>query len=113
MLLSEAVETVAAWRRDGKDAGLRATPPHICDAIDKLVRIGEYMTGAAREGGNLADAMQIVEEADRVRAVIRELKSAFAKSELDGGVAAAPRHPLYIAAQARLDELHDQLMMVI
>lgn len=62
---------------------------------------------------NLDDALEIVEEIDRVRSVIRELKAAFAKSELDGGVKAAPKHPLYIEAQEKLDQLHDQLMMVI
>ncbi|QIG59022.1 hypothetical protein SEA_RUBYRALPH_14 [Microbacterium phage RubyRalph] len=62
---------------------------------------------------NLDDAIEIVAEIDRVRSVIRELKAAFAKSELDGGAKAAPSHPLYIQAQEKLDELHDQLMMVI
>ncbi|QUE25562.1 hypothetical protein SEA_SADLAD_15 [Microbacterium phage SadLad] len=62
---------------------------------------------------NIDDALEIVAEIDRVRSVIRELKAAFAKSELDGGAKAAPSHPLYIQAQAKLDELHDQLMQVI
>ena len=109
MQLSDAVQVVSAWHQEGMDG----SSPELAKAIEKLIHIGAYMTSEADQGGNLADAMQIVEEADRVRAVIRELKSAFAKSELDGGVAAAPRHPLSIAAQARLDELHDQLMMVI
>lgn len=65
------------------------------------------------ERTNLDDALEIVAEIDAVRSVVRELKAAFAKSELDGGVKAVVRHPLYIEAQAKLDELHDQLMMVI
>lgn len=62
---------------------------------------------------NLDDALEIVAEIDQVRSILRELKSAFARSELDGGVKAAPRHPLWIQAEERLAELHEQLMMVI
>lgn len=62
---------------------------------------------------NLDDALEIVHEIDDVRSVIRELKAAFARSELDGGAKAAPSHPLYVEAEERLAALHDQLMMVI
>lgn len=62
---------------------------------------------------NLDDALALVEEIDRVRAVQRELRAAFARSELDGGAKAAPAHPLYIEAEARLAQLHEQLMLLI
>lgn len=62
---------------------------------------------------NVDDALGIVAEIDQVRAVLRELKAAFARSELDGGVKAAPRHPLYTQCEERLATLHDQLMLLI
>lgn len=62
---------------------------------------------------NIDDALEIVAEVDRVRSVIRELRAAFARSELDGGVKAAPQHPLYIECEERLAALHEQLMMAI
>lgn len=62
---------------------------------------------------NIDDALEIVHEIDQARSVIRELKAAFARSELDGGVKAALQHPLYIECEARLDALHEQLMQVI
>lgn len=62
---------------------------------------------------NIDDALDIVAEIDQVRAVLRELKAAFARSELDGGAKAAPRHPLYIQCEERLATLHDQLMLLI
>jgi hypothetical protein len=62
---------------------------------------------------NLDDAVQVVAEIDKVRAVQRELRSAFARSELDGGAKAALNHPLYLEAATRLDELHDELMGLI
>lgn len=68
---------------------------------------------AAPSRTSLDDALEIVRDVDRVRAVMRELKAAFARSELDGGVKAAPQHPLYIECEERLAALHDQLMMVI
>lgn len=62
---------------------------------------------------NIDDALEIVHEIDQVRSVVRELKAAFARSELDGGVKAAPRHPLYVECEERLATLHDQLLMVL
>lgn len=62
---------------------------------------------------NLDDAIAIVDQIDRVRAVQRELKAAFARSELDGGAKAAVDHPLYLEAAAKLEELHDEMMGLI
>ena len=62
---------------------------------------------------NLDDAIDIVHEIDRLRAVQRELRSAFARSDLDGGAKAAVDHPLFIQAAQALDILHDQLMGLI
>lgn len=65
------------------------------------------------EINNLWRAAHLVEQISEVRGVVAELKSAFARNELDGGVKATYDHPLYIQAQARLAELHEQLLMVI
>ncbi|AWN07778.1 hypothetical protein HOT31_gp107 [Microbacterium phage Hendrix] len=62
---------------------------------------------------NLEDALVLIDVIASIRSVQRELKSAFAKSELDGGAKAAFVHPLYVQAQEQLDRLHDQLMMLI
>lgn len=62
---------------------------------------------------NIDDAIEVVCEIDQVRAVQRELKAAFARSELDGGVKAAPSHPLYIECEERLATLHEQLILII
>lgn len=62
---------------------------------------------------NLERASELIEKIYTVRAVQRELKSAFARSELDGGARAAVKHELYIEAQAELDRLHDALMILI
>ena len=69
--------------------------------------------GGGEQPDNLAIAIQLTWEIQQVRAARDELKSAFARSELDGGVKATYHHPLYIQAQERLTELHEQLMMVI
>ena len=62
---------------------------------------------------NVDDAVDIISRIECLRAVQRELKSAFARSDLDGGAKAALSHPLYIQVQEELDELHDQLMMLV
>ena len=62
---------------------------------------------------NLSRAADIVAEIDRVRGVQRELRAAFARSELDGGAKAAPAHPLYVDAEAELERLHAALMILI
>ena len=62
---------------------------------------------------NIDDAIELVREIGQARAVLRELKAAFARSELDGGVKAAPKHPLYVECEERLATLHEQLMMLI
>lgn len=90
-------------------------------AIDTLIaharRSLDAPVAALKEDGggpnNLWIAANLIADIESVRAVQREIRSAFARSELDGGVKAAPRHPLYIEAEERLAELHDQLMMVI
>lgn len=62
---------------------------------------------------NVDDAVDLISRIECLRAVQRELKSAFARSDLDGGAKAALSHPLYIQVQEELDELHDQLMMLV
>lgn len=66
-----------------------------------------------RDAINLDKAVEIIGRIQKLRDVQRELKSAFARSELDGGAKAALQHPLYLAAQAKLDQLHDDLMVLI
>lgn len=68
---------------------------------------------AAASRTNLDDAIDIIQQIDEVRAVQRELKAAFARRELDGGVQAALSHPLYLQAQAELEELHEELTLLI
>lgn len=83
--------------------------PVLADAIEASVPVevvALYRT-------NLDDALEIVGEIDRVRAVIRELRSAFARSELDGGLKALPDHPLHQQAEAKLHELHERLMILV
>lgn len=65
------------------------------------------------EWTNIDDASEIVWKIDLLRGVQRELKSAFARSDLDGGAKAALSHPLYIQVQEELDELHDRLMTLV
>ena len=72
-----------------------------------------HIIGGESGASNLEIATGIVREIEQVRGVVAELKSAFARNQLDGGVKAAYTHPLYIQAQARLAELHEQMMMVI
>lgn len=84
---------------------------HARHLLEVLFAAGLDVTTERRT--NIDDALEIVHQIDQVRAVIRELKAAFARSELDGGVKAAPRHPLYIQCEQRLETLHEQLMMVI
>lgn len=126
MELHEAAVTVAEWRRDGKDAGLRHLTPHLRDALDTLVAharrsLEEPRAELAKSGErdphpeitNLVKAVELTDQIAMLRAVVREVRSAFARSELDGGVQAAPEHPLYIQAEAEIAKLHEQLMVLI
>lgn len=61
---------------------------------------------------NIDDALEIVADIQKIYSVQRELKAAFARSDLDGGVKAAPSHPLYAECEERLEKLRDQLKMV-
>ena len=81
---------------------------HLAEVLLKVLR-----TPFPESRTNLDDALEIVHEIDQARSVIRELKAAFARSELDGGAKAAPSHPLYIEAEEHLAALHERLMMVI
>lgn len=80
--------------------------------LDEL-KLQEWEWEAAQRLTNLDRAVDLIEQIEQIRAVQRELKSAFARSELDGGARAALNHPLYVQAQAKLDELHDALMILI
>lgn len=62
---------------------------------------------------NLDDAIAIVARIAQVRAVQTELRSAFAKRELDGGAKAAFDHPLYQQAVAELGDLHERMTLLI
>lgn len=64
------------------------------------------------ERTNIDDALEIVADIQKIYSVQRELKAAFARSDLDGGVKAAPSHPLYAECERRLEKLRDQLKMV-
>lgn len=62
---------------------------------------------------NLDDARAIVAEIHEIRAVQTELRSAFARRELDGGARAAFDHPLYLDAVRALEALHERLTLLI
>ena len=62
---------------------------------------------------NLDDALAILDRIERLRALQRELRAAFVRSELDGGAKGALGHPLYIEAEDQLRSLHDQLMILV
>lgn len=62
---------------------------------------------------NLDDAADLIVEIERTRSILREVKAAFARSELDGGAKAALSHPLYLQAETHLEHLHNDLMMLI
>ncbi|AYB70122.1 hypothetical protein SEA_ONEIAGILLIAN_12 [Microbacterium phage OneinaGillian] len=74
--------------------------------FDGIIRMGEPPRT------NIDDALEIVADIQKLYSVQRELKAAFARSELDGGVKAAPSHPLYVECEERLEKLRDQLKMV-
>lgn len=62
---------------------------------------------------NLDRAEEIVGRIEIVRKVRAEIVAAFARDELDGGRKAAFAHPLYLQAEARLTDLHEQLKGLI
>jgi len=114
MELSEAVAIAEESMRhsdmlDPVDTAVQELIEHARRSLEPTVTVD--MSAPART--NIDDAIEIVRDIERVRLVVMELKSAFAKSELDGGVKAVVKHPLYIEAQERLNLLHEQLMMVI
>lgn len=116
MELEEAVKTVTAivdktWFDDDEEEAINTLIAHARRSLDApTVEVGEDFDV---EINNLWRAAHLVEQISEVRGVVAELKSAFARNELDGGVKATYDHPLYIQAQARLAELHEQLMMVV
>lgn len=65
------------------------------------------------EYSNLVRAKDIVHEIDELRALQRELKSAFKNDELDGGWRAALQHPLYLDAERAIEKLQEQLKILI
>lgn len=117
MELQEAIELVEDYRGDGWSPrvgeALEALIVHARRSLDAPKAEPEEDPGRNPEVDNLWRAVQIVRETDQLRGVVAELKSAFARNELDGGVKAASDHPLYIQAQARLTELHEQLVVLI
>ena len=62
---------------------------------------------------NLDNALSTLERIERLRALQRELRAAFARRELDGGAKAAFEHPLYLESEDELRSLHDELMILI
>lgn len=112
MELQEAIDVVAGAAESDWDERFRAAISALVNYADRSL---DRVVGAPEPDrhSNLRDAIEIVAEIDRVRGVCSELKSAFARRELDGGVKASYMHPLYVQAQERLAELHDQLIVLI
>lgn len=116
MELKEAVELVSRAHQfdDGLDPADTAVWELIAHARRSLdAPQAEAQADPDTEINNLWRAAHLVEQINEMRGVVAELKSAFARNQLDGGVKAAYTHPLYIQAQARLAELHEQMMMVV
>lgn len=62
---------------------------------------------------NLGKALSLVEDITKLRAVQKAVRDMFARRELEGGVKAAFDHPLYLQAQARIEELEEALIILI
>lgn len=114
MELGKAIEVVVDIRSE--DTWI----DEVEEAMDTLIaharRSLEAPKASAQEPraiGNLPEAMRIAAEIERIHFVVTELKSAFARRELHGGPRAPYSHPLHIEARNRLDELHEQLMVLI
>ena len=114
-LIGECV--LKANDRRGIDLTPDQTAAVYADAEEVATYLAEHgaliIADEAERRTNLDDAAEIIAEIDTLRAVQRELRSAFARSELDGGAKAAPMHPLYADAEGRLAQLHDALMILI
>lgn len=65
------------------------------------------------DGLNLEKAAVIASEIQDLLLVQKTLKDTFHHRELDGGPTAALKHPLYIQAQIRIDELREDLTILI
>lgn len=70
-------------------------------------------TAARAENLSLQKATVIVASIESYRAVQREIKAAFVGDELNGGPKGALTHPLYLLAQARIAELHEEMKELI
>lgn len=80
--------------------------------FDQMER--HHLEVAARaENLSLQKAVVIVASIDGYRAVMREIKAAFVGDELNGGPKGALTHPLYLQAQARIAELHEEMKGLI
>lgn len=73
-------------------------------------RIEELFNGGMT---NLDQGMAISMEINALKTTQKALKDAFAHRELDGGPKAALEHPLYLQAQARIEELEEELTLLI
>jgi hypothetical protein len=62
---------------------------------------------------NLEKAKQMIDEIGQLQKVKGHLKYAFKNDQLEGGEKAALMHPLYLAADSRIDELQGQLKELI
>lgn len=62
---------------------------------------------------DLARAAEIVDEVEALKRLQAELRRAFAGDELDGGWKTALEHPIYLKADARITNLHEELKGLI
>lgn len=69
--------------------------------------------GVITQHSNLDKAINIVDQINKVVAVQKALKGAFVHRALEGGVKAAFTHPLYLEAEAKIQELEEQLTLLI
>lgn len=62
---------------------------------------------------NLDQAESIITRVDILKKIQNALKAAFAHRELDGGPKAAFNHDLFVAAQAEIESLEEELTQLI
>lgn len=62
---------------------------------------------------NLNKAIAVTERIDQLKRVQSAIKFAFKHRELEGGINAAPNHPLHIQAEEEILELQEELTFLI
>ena len=118
MDLKEAIEqvegtTLEGWFTAEEREAFTALIEHARRSIDAPEPELAESSDPHPEITNLIKAVELTDQIAMLRAVVREVRSAFHRNELDGGVQAAAEHPLYVQAETEIAKLHEQLMVLI